>query len=281
MAKPDIGVGEMLNEWKTPILMVGCGNMAGAILARWLDCGLPPHLVHVSDPSGREVAPGVATSTALPERVAPGTLVLLGFKPQQFADVAPQIDARLAPGCAIVSMLAGLPLPLLKGRLPSAATIVRIMPNLPVRTGDGTVLMHALAGGAPEMLATINRLLAPLGLVEPLVDEGDFDLATAVSGCGPAYVYRFVDALAGAAVRLGMGQEQALRLALQTVAGASSTALNAAQSPAALADAVASPGGMTRLGLDVLDADERLLALLTDTLRAARDRGAELAAGAA
>lgn len=271
----------MLGDWNRPILMVGCGNMAGAILARWLDCGLPPEFVQVSDPSGRAVAPGVTLVATLPERVAPGTLVLLGFKPQQFSQVAPTLDASLSPGCAIISMLAGLPLSLLKAGLPSAATIVRIMPNLPVRTGEGTVLTHALPGSAPDMLAAADRLLAPLGLVEPLSDEGDFDLATAVSGCGPAYVYRFVDALAGAAVRLGMGQDQALRLALQTVAGAGTTALNAAQSPAALADAVASPGGMTRLGLDVLDADERLLVLLTDTLRAARDRGAELAAGAA
>lgn len=271
----------MLSDWTAPILMVGCGNMAGAILARWLDCGLPPHKVRVADPSGRAVAPGVAVDASLPARLEPSTLVLLGFKPQQFGDVAPDLNARLVPGCAIISMLAGLPLPLLSAKLPAADTIVRIMPNLPVRTGDGTVLTHAAAGGAPDMLAAIGRLLAPLGLVEALADEGDFDLATALSGCGPAYVYRFVDALAGAAVRLGMDEAQALRLALQTVAGAGATALGAAQSPAELADAVASPGGMTRLGLDVLDADESLLALLTDTLRAARDRGAELAAGAA
>jgi pyrroline-5-carboxylate reductase len=281
MAKPEFVTAGLLSDWAAPILMVGCGNMAGAILARWLDCGLSPALVRVADPSGRPVAPGVAVDTGLPEHVAPGTVVLLGIKPQNLGDVAPALDARLGSGCAVISMLAGLPLSLLSARLPSAGTIVRIMPNLPVRTGEGTVLTHAAAGGSPDTLAAVDRLLAPLGLVERLADEGDFDLATALSGCGPAYVYRFVDALAGAAVRLGMDQAQAMRLALQTVAGAGATALHAAQSPGELADAVASPGGMTRLGLDVLDADERLLALLTDTLRAARDRGAELAAVAA
>jgi len=280
MAKLE-AVTAVLNDWTAPILLVGCGNMAGAILARWLDCGLPPLRVQVADPIGRAVAPGVVVDVRLPERVAPGTLVLLGFKPQQFGDVAPGLNASLAPGCAIMSILAGLPVAQLRAALPAAGTIVRMMPNLPVRTGDGTVLTHAAAGGAADMLAAIDRLLAPLGLVEALPDEGDFDLATALSGCGPAYVYRFIDALAGAAMCLGMGEAQARRLALQTVAGAGATALHAPQSPADLADAVASPGGMTRLGLDVLDADEHLLTLLTDTLRAARDRGAELAAASA
>lgn len=280
MAKPEAVTADLLGDWTAPILLVGCGNMAGAILARWLDCGLPAQRVQVADPSGRAVAPGVEVDVRLPERVAPGTLVLLGFKPQQFGDVAPNLNASLGAGCAIISILAGLPVAQLHAALPDAGTIVRMMPNLPVRTGDGTVLTHAAAGGAADMLTAIDRLLAPLGLVEALPDETDFDLATALSGCGPAYVYRFIDALAGAAVRLGMDEERALRLALQTVAGAGATALNAAHPPAQLADAVASPGGMTRLGLDVLDADDRLLTLLTDTLRAARDRGAELAASA-
>jgi pyrroline-5-carboxylate reductase len=147
------------------------------------------------------------------------------------------------------------------------------MPNLPVRTGDGVVLAYSDRGDLGE----IASLLAPLGLVETLDAETDFDLGTALTGCGPAYVYRFIDALATSAVRLGLPADQAARLALQTVAGAAVTAAHADRPPAALADAVASAGGMTRLGLDVLDADERLLALLADTLRAARDRGAELA----
>jgi pyrroline-5-carboxylate reductase len=170
--------------------------------------------------------------------------------------------------------MAGLPLALLRKALPDAGSIVRLMPNLPVRTGDGVVLTFAEVSGTGD----VDRLLAPLGLVEPLASEEDFDLGTALTGCGPAYVYRFIDALAAAAARLGLDEAQAARLALQTVAGAASAASRSDSAPGAMADAVASPGGMTRIGLDVLDADERLFALLTDTLRGARDRGAELAA---
>lgn len=266
-----------LAGWEQPLLLIGCGNMAGAILARWLDSGLPPGKVEVVDPAKPSPAPGVVVHDKLPDVIAPGTWVLVGIKPQQFSGIAADLDALLSEGCAILSIMAGLPIDLLRRALPSAGSIVRLMPNLPVRTGEGVVLTFAEGEGQ----GGVDELLAPLGLVEHLASEGDFDLGTALSGCGPAYVYRVIDALAVAATRLGLAEDQAARLALQTVAGAASAASRSTQSPAAMADAVASPGGMTRLGLDVLDADERLVALLTDALKAARDRGAELAAASA
>jgi len=107
-----------------------------------------------------------------------------------------------------------------------------------------------------------------------------FDLVTALTGSGPAFLYRFIDALAVAAAGLGLQREQAGRMALAMVEGAAALAAASADGPRALAGRVASPGGMTREGLDVLDADDALVRLLTETLRAARDRGAELAAQA-
>lgn len=264
----------VLGGWNRPLLLIGCGNMAGAILARWLESGLPPHLVHVVDPAQPSPAPGVTVSATLPDAIAPGSFVLIGIKPQQFNGIAADLNARLDAEGTVLSIMAGLPLDLLRRSLPSAGALVRLMPNLPVRTGEGVVL--TVSEGPAQQ--AVSELLAPLGLVEKLPSEADFDLGTALSGCGPAYVYRVIDALAVAATRLGLDEGQAARLALQTVAGAASAASRSPQSPAVMADAVASPGGMTRLGMDVLDADERLVDLLTDTLRAARDRGAELAA---
>ncbi len=267
-----------LTGWRSPVHLVGCGNMGGAILNRWLSAGLAPDLVTVTDPSGRPAPGGVCTSPDLPDRLADGSFVLLGFKPQQLGAIAPGLNERLPGDSVILSILAGLPLDLLRAALPGAGALVRLMPNLPVATGDGVVLVRPEDGTAPDAVDRVEALLAPLGLVERLGDEAAFDLATAVSGCGPAFVYRFVDALAAAAERLGMDRAQADRLALQTVAGAALSARGADATPAALADAVASPGGMTREGLDVLDADNRLIDLLTDTLRAARDRGEALRA---
>ncbi|MFT3968498.1 MAG: pyrroline-5-carboxylate reductase dimerization domain-containing protein [Sphingobium sp.] len=265
-----------LAGWEQSLLLIGCGNMAGAILARWMDSGLPPERVHVVDPARPALANGVAVSTSLPDRIAPGAFVLVGIKPQHFSGIAADLDARLqGADSTVLSIMAGLPLDLIRRSLPRAGTLVRLMPNLPVRTGEGVVLAVAEKGDPSE---AVSRLLAPLGLVETLPSESDFDLGTALSGCGPAYVYRFIDALTVAATRLGLDGDQAARLALQTVAGAASAASRSTQTPADMADAVASPGGMTRLGMDVLDAGEHLVNLLTDTLRAARDRGAELAA---
>lgn len=246
--------------------------MAGAMLARWLECGLQPALVHVVRPSGAAVAPGVRVTRAMPGTIALDTLVMLGHKPQQLAAVAAALREALA-GSPVLSLLAGVPLADLRAALPAAGALVRCMPNLPVRLGAGVCLMHGEDGLAGEM----DRLHAPLGLVEWLADERRFDAATALSGCGPAFLYRFIDALAGAGEALGLPAEQAARLALATVAGAAASAGSSGQSPAAMADAVASPGGMTRAGLDRLDRPDGMRALLTETLAAARDRGAALA----
>jgi len=276
MAKPEAAATPSLSGWTLPIVLIGCGNMAGAILGRWLACGLRPSLVQVVDPAGPVQPAGVAVFKALPDQLPEGCLTLLGIKPQLLGAVAADLNARLDAGRAIMSMLAGVPIAQLRAMLPAAGAIVRIMPNLPVRSGDGVVLTSAEPGG-DAVAAEVLLLLGTLGLVEPLDGDGAFDLATAVSGCGPAFVYRFIETLAQGAADLGMDGDQALRLARQTVAGAALSALASDVSPAAMADAVASPGGMTRLGLDVMDADGRMQALMTDTLRAARDRGAELA----
>ena len=104
--------------------------------------------------------------------------------------------------------------------------------------------------------------------------------ATALAGCGPGFVYRFIDALAQGAARLGLDPAQAQRLAVATVEGASALAAASPHSPAELARRVASPGGSTQKGLDVLDADDALFRLIKATLVASRDRNAEMAAAA-
>ena len=118
--------------------------------------------------------------------------------------------------------------------------------------------------------------MRPLGLVE-WVDEGLFDVATALGGSGPAFLFRFIDALAEAGADAGLPADQAARFALAMVQGSATLAANAAESPRALADRVASPGGSTRKGLDVLDEDGGLNALIRNTLTAAILRNREMA----
>ena len=128
-------------------------------------------------------------------------------------------------------------------------------------------------------LLLVTALMAPLGLVE-WVEEPLLDAVSALSGSGPAFVYRFIDALAAAGASLGFPADQALRLATATVEGAGMLAAQADAAPAELADRVASKGGSTREGLYVLDRDGALEKLLIATLTAARDRNVELAAAA-
>ncbi len=251
--------------------------MAGAILARWLDLGLPPYRVQVVRPSGKPVARDVEVMTHLEETVTAGTWVVLGFKPQQLAQVAADIAPFLGHSPRILSILAGVPVASLEAYFPQATAIVRCMPNLPVRTGQGVSLFYPGRGISEQRRADITQTFGMLGLVEWLDDEALFDAATALSGCGPAFVYRFIDALAAAGAALGLDPDMAARMARATVAGAGLSAARSDVSPTDMADAVASKGGMARQGLDVLDADAALNALVERTLRAARDRGAELA----
>lgn len=274
MAKPDVPV-----RWPAHLVLIGCGNMAGAMLGRWLDCGLPPARVTVIRPSGKPVAEGVTVRTSLSEPVAAGTVVLLGCKPQQLPEVSRDLAGLLGGDVTLLSILAGVPVGRLRAVFGQVGAIVRCMPNLPVRIGRGVVTLHAEAPDAVRAQAT--ALGTPLGLVEWLDDEGLFDAATALAGCGPAFLYRFVDALGAAGTALGLDPAQAARMALATVEGAAISAAAGEENPAAMADAVASKGGMTRQGLDVLDRPDGLATLLAETLRAARDRGTELAALAA
>jgi pyrroline-5-carboxylate reductase len=201
------------------------------------------------------------------------------MKPYQFAEVAGALAKVVAPGATFVSILAGTTAAQLREGLGVGADIVRVMPNTPVGVGQGVCALFADAVTGAGAKARIEALMQSLGLAELIGDEAQFNLVTALSGCGPAYLFRFIDALASAGARLGLPEDQAQRLALATVQGAATLAAQADEPPGTLADRVASPGGMTRQGMNVLDEDERLVTLLTDTLRAARDRGEEMARG--
>lgn len=258
-----------------PLWMIGCGNMGGAMLRRWLDAGLDPAGVTVVTRSGGGVPDGVRSLRALPIGETPATVVL-AVKPQQLDDVAPSL-APLAPPL-LVSILAGVEEAALAARIPAGA-VVRAMPNLPVTIGQGVVALFSTTADMTVRDAA-TALALPLGLAEWVTDEASFDAVTALAGCGPAFVFRFADALAAAGVSLGLPEDQARRLALATLAGSSAMAATADEAPAIFADRVASPGGSTREGLNVLDRENVLVDLLRRTLEASARRNAELAAAA-
>ncbi len=265
-----------MSQFQT-ILIAGYGSMTGAMTAGWLDSGLPPQAFTAYGPRAKAMPEGARFCTDLPE--GPFDAIVLGFKPQMLDEAAPPLEALAGPATTVISVLAGVELASLARRFPRAAGVVRLMPNLAcaLRKSPNALVADGLDTARRE---AVTDLAARLGSAEWLADESQFELVTALAGSGPGFVYRFIDALAAGATRLGLDAAQAERLAVAMVEGASALAAASDQSPGDLARKVASPGGMTQKGLDVLDEDEALTRLLCETLRAARDRGRDMAAAA-
>ncbi len=256
------------------ILIVGCGNMAGAMLEGWLAAGLPRDRITVVTPTREHVPGNVELLREVPTD-RHFDAVLLGFKPHMLADIAHTLQGVAGKSAAVLSVLAGVQLDTLRERFPDAGAVVRVMPNLACALGKSPVALAEEGldqAGREALVALIDDLGTPAW-----VGEDKFDLVTALAGSGPAFVYRFIDALGAAAVRLGLPEDQARELAIAMTEGAASLAANSDHPPGTLADMVASPGGVTRKGMDVLDDGEALTRLMTETLRAARDRSVEMA----
>ncbi len=260
-----------------PLWLIGCGNMAGAMLEGWLSAGADPRMITIVRPSGRAAADGVRVLTALPEDEVPA-LVLLGVKPQKLDEVAPPLAPALEPETILVSILAGVELAALRARFPAPRAVVKAMPNLPVRLNMGIVELFTDAATGDAAKAEVERLMTALALVEWFEDETLFNLASALTAAAPAFLYRFLDALAEAAAALGLPADQAARLTAAMAEGASALAVASPETPQQLARRVSSPGGTTEAGLTVLDSQDGLRALVGRAFDASRRRGVEMAA---
>lgn len=266
----------LLRDFSGRLLLVGCGNMAGAMLDRWLAAGLDRAQVAIVDPFATP-RDGVVHYATLDEWQAAGGIadwIMLGMKPQQLSDVADVLAPLATASVHLMSILAGVSLADLAARFPDAGAQVRILPNLAARIGAGVTAVATL-GDADD--AAIAALLDPLGQTVTLADDSTMDLVTAFTGSGPAFVFRLIESYAAAGERLGLSAEDSLALATATFGGATALLADSGEKPGVLIAQVASKGGTTQAGLDVLDSDGQLAALLTNVLRAARDRGRELA----
>lgn len=256
------------------VLLFGYGTMASAMLEGWLASGLPPAMFSVYNPRPKPVPAGVAFTTHPP--TGGFDAVVLAVKPQKLAEVADEVAALAGPGTVLISLLAAVDLEALAARFPQAGGIARLMPNLAVAIGKSPNVLVA-RGLSDAQRATLTDLAARLGSAEWLADEAQFDVITALTGSGPGFVYRFIGALARGAAELGLPHAQAERLALGMVEGAALLAVAGGATPEELARRVASPGGTTQRGLDVLDEGDALQDLITRCLAATHDRARELA----
>lgn len=267
----------MTAAFPAPAWLVGCGNMAGAMVDGWRAGGVDLSPVTVIRPSGTPVD-GVRTVTSYPDSERP-RFVMLGFKPQKLDEVAPLLRSHVGPETALVSMVAGVSAASLRDRFPDAQTIVRVMPNLPVAQVQGVVAIYSEDGGIDD-LAEVRQLMASLGMIAWCKTEAELGVIGAIAAAGVAYVARFTQALEHAGEALGLRSGLAEQLAVQTLVGTAAYAAETSASMSEIARRVASPKGTTEQGLAVLDCSDGIDPLVERTIAAAVRRGEELAEAA-
>ncbi|MEP1353609.1 MAG: pyrroline-5-carboxylate reductase [Tateyamaria sp.] len=260
------------------LVLLGCGKMGSAMLAGWLERGLPADKVWVIEPvpSLWLRGTGVHINAPLPEAPA---VVLVAVKPQMMGDALPAISALGGGETVFVSVAAGTSLASFEAAFGADTPIVRAMPNTPAAIGRGITAICANAAGQGA-LDEAAELLSAVGDVVRLEGEAQMDAVTGVSGSGPAYVFHLIETLAAGGVAQGLSPDLAMQLAKATVAGAGALAMQSDDDPAQLRVNVTSPNGTTQAALEVLmDEASGLPVLLPRAVAAATKRSKELSRG--
>jgi pyrroline-5-carboxylate reductase len=262
------------------IVLVGAGNMGGAMLSGWLKKGVPGASVTVIDPSPSEpmhrmiVEAGAQHFPTLPEG-AQASILFLAVKPQLMDAVLPALKRVIGDDTVVVSVAAGKTLKYLEGHLGEGA-MVRAMPNTPAMIGRGVTGAYANPKVSDEQREAVQSLLKVSGPVEWVAREADIDAVTAVSGSGPAYVFYLVECMAEAGRKAGLPADLAMRLARETVSGAGELLHQSPDDASKLRQNVTSPNGTTAAALGVLMADDGMQPLFDKAIEAARRRAEEL-----
>jgi pyrroline-5-carboxylate reductase len=266
-----------------PLLLVGCGKMGGALLRGWLQRGMRGSDITVVEPSLAPIADLAAggvqlldAAAGLPAAFMPA-VVVLAVKPQMTDAVLPAYRRFGRPETVFLSIVAGRTIGYLERSFGDAAAVVRSMPNTPAAVGRGITVACPNGRVTPAQRAVCDELLAAVGEVAWVADEGLLDAVTAVSGGGPAYVFLLIECLAEAGVAAGLPPDLAMRLARVTVSGAGELARQSTEPASVLRQNVTSPAGTTLEALKILMAPDGLQPLFIKAIAAATRRSRELA----
>jgi pyrroline-5-carboxylate reductase len=263
-----------------PIAFIGGGNMATAMIGGLVELKPRPELT-VSEPDATKhavfIAQGCITTTDNRAAVAMASVVVLAIKPQMAAQVVPGLAAAWHGDKLLISILAGTPTNKLQNWLGAGARVVRAMPNTPLAIGRGMVGLCGGLHATSRDLDVAEAIFAPCGQILRVSDESRMDAITAVSGSGPAYFFRFAEALVEGAMAIGFTRDEAVLLVGQTGGGSWDYLQRSGFEAKRLREQVTSPGGTTAAALKVLD-DADFTGLVSRALVAAERRGKELAA---
>ena len=259
---------------------IGTGNMGGA-LARAM--GKSGHELYLSDflkekaESLTNEIGACAHASDNAEIVRECDMILLGVKPQMLDALASELREGLAARqshVCLVSMAAGVTLERIGNLFGEALPAIRIMPNTPAAVGAGMILFCANAHASEQDNTLLSDALRFAGKLDRL-EERLIDAASAVSGCGPAFVCLFAEALADGGVRSGLPRDKALTYAIETLKGTAKLLSESGKHPGQLKDEVCSPAGSTIEGVTALE-DGGFRALTIDAVTAAYERTKEL-----
>ncbi len=263
------------------IAFIGGGVMAQAIISGVKDAGLDASII-VGEPfePRRESLKndlGVEATASNREAIVGADIVVLAVKPQQLDAVAAELKGALTADQTILSIMAGIRMHSIGLKL-NHTKLIRVMPNVAAQIRKGISAWTASEDVDQAMLDFVASMLKAIGDELKFSDEKNVDIATALSGSGPGYVFMFIEALTDAGVELGLPVHVARHMASQTVYGSAALQRETGKHPAELRNMVTSPGGTTAAGLAALEIGG-FRATIAEAVRTAFERGEELAGG--
>jgi pyrroline-5-carboxylate reductase len=247
------------NLHNSSVSFIGSGVMGEAMIRALLKQDLlPRERIVASDPLAdrlRELAAtlGVGTTTDNREAASRADVLILSVKPQVLREVLEELRGCVRPETLVLSIVAGARVKAIARGLGGHEAIVRAMPNTPAQIGLGMTVWIATPAVTPEQHASARAILGAMGEELSVEDEDYLDMATALSGTGPAYVFLFMEALIDGGVHMGFSRRVAQQLVLKTMEGAVAIAKQTGQHPAVLRNAVTSPGGTSAEALYQLE----------------------------
>jgi len=261
---------------------IGVGNMAEALIKGISTAGIyGPADIFISDIRPQRLKQlgkkyKVKPAKDNPDLVSKADIIVLSVKPQNMTEALESIKSAVGPDLLVISIAAGVKVANISGVLGDLA-IVRVMPNTPALIGEGAAVLFANDRAKPK-LAKAEAIFSSVGKAVIVEDEELIDVVTAVSGSGPAYYFLLIEEMIKAAGRLGLPDEVAKELVLQTAKGAALLAIRAdeeGQSLAELRRKVTSPGGTTEAALKILT-EGKFGELISAAIEKAHDRSQQL-----
>ena len=268
----------MATETTFEVGIIGAGIMGEALLVAISKTGIPVTSIAIADKRSDRIAElekKYGCSISNPSEIAlHAKNILLVVKPQDMNSLLEEIGKTVSTSQRVVSFAAGKKTSLIEGYMDGNVPVIRVMPNTPMSVGIGA---SAISGGKNASTSDINaveELLTASGKTI-VVDESLQDAVTATSGSGPAYFFRFVEAMINSAKEMGLSESDAKTLVIQTITGAAAMLNQENASPSKLRENVTSPNGTTFAALQVFESMD-IEGIIKKAMRAARDRSQEL-----